>query len=36
MERTIRVVEYFYAMVANKPGEAARMLNTLRRPPRIE
>ncbi len=30
MERTIRVVEYFYAMVPNKPGEAARMLNTLK------
>ena len=30
MERTIRVVEYFYAMVPNKPGEAGRMLNTLK------
>ncbi len=30
MEKTIRVVEYFYAMVANKPGEAGRMLNTLK------
>ena len=30
MERTIRVVEYFYSMVPNKPGEAARMLNTLK------
>ncbi len=30
MEKTIRVVEYFYAMVPNKPGEAARMLNTLK------
>ena len=30
MAKTIRVVEYFYAMVPNKPGEAARMLNTLK------
>ncbi len=30
MERTIRVVEYFYAMVPNKQGEAGRMLNTLK------
>lgn len=29
MTETIRVVEYFYAMVPDKPGEAARMLKTL-------
>lgn len=30
MAETIRVVEYFYAMVPDKPGEAARMLKTLK------
>jgi len=30
MLETIRVVEYFYAMVPDKPGEAARMLKTLK------
>jgi hypothetical protein len=30
MPETIRVVEYFYAMVPDKPGEAARMLKTLK------
>ena len=30
MPETIRVVEYFYAIVPDKPGEAARMLKTLK------
>jgi hypothetical protein len=30
MSETIRVVEYFYVMAANKPGEGARALATLR------
>jgi len=30
MADTIRVVEYFYVTVANKPGEGARLLDTLR------
>jgi hypothetical protein len=31
MADTIRVVEYFYVTVPNKPGEGARLLDTLRR-----
>ncbi len=30
MAETIRVVEYFYVVAPNKPGEAARALNTLK------
>ncbi len=30
MADTIRVVEYYYLAASNKPGEAARMLNTLK------
>lgn len=30
MADTIRVVEYFYVMAPNKPGEGARALNTLK------
>ena len=30
MPDTIRVVEYFYLMVPDKPGESARVLNVLR------
>ena len=30
MTETIRVVEYFYAMVPDRPGEAARMLKALK------
>jgi hypothetical protein len=30
MADTIRVVEYFYVAASNKPGEAARVLNTLK------
>ena len=30
MAETIRVVEYFYITAANKPGEGARALNTLK------
>ena len=29
MADTIRVVEYFYVVAPNKPGEGARILNTL-------
>jgi len=31
MADAIRVVEYFYVTVSNKPGEGARLLDTLRR-----
>jgi hypothetical protein len=31
MADVIRVVEYFYVIVPNKPGEGARLLDTLRR-----
>src|SRR5918994_1662302 len=30
MAETIRLVEYFYITVSNKPGEGARALNTLK------
>lgn len=30
MAETVRVVDYFYVMASNKPGEGARILNTLK------
>jgi hypothetical protein len=30
MAETVRVVDYFYIMASNKPGEGARILNTLK------